>query len=73
MYECINDKTTAKIFLAAAKIAEGSMSKAAVAARAEAERRAKEAVFIKKIANEALEHVAYLFIREKVRKKGAAL
>ncbi|KAL2536909.1 uncharacterized protein Fot_18300 [Forsythia ovata] len=67
------DKTAAKILLAAAKIAAASMSKAAVAARAEAERRAKEAAFTRKRAKEALEHVAYLVVREKVRKKEAAL
>ncbi|CAI9781718.1 unnamed protein product [Fraxinus pennsylvanica] len=67
------DKPAAKILLAAAKIAAASMAKAAVAARAEAERRAKEAAFTRKRAREALEHVAYLVVKEKVRKKEAAL
>ncbi|CAA2959486.1 uncharacterized protein LOC111411774 [Olea europaea subsp. europaea] len=67
------DKTAAKTLLAAAKIAAASMSKAAVAARVEAERRAKEAAFTRKRAREALEHVAYLVVREKVRKKESAL
>lgn len=66
------DKKAAKILLAAARIAAVSMSKAAVAARAEAERRAKEAAFTRKRAREALEHVAYLVAKEKLKKKEAA-
>ncbi|KAL3538344.1 hypothetical protein ACH5RR_001710 [Cinchona calisaya] len=45
------------------------MSKAAVAARVEAERRAKEAAFTRKRAREALEHVVYLVAKEKLKKK----
>lgn len=63
------DKKAAKVLLAAARIAAVSMSKAAVAARAEAERRAKEAAFTRKRAREALEHVAYLVAKEKLKKK----
>lgn len=63
------DKKNAKILLAAAKISAVSMSKAAVAARAEAERRAKDAAFTRKRAIAALEHVAYLVAREKLKKK----
>lgn len=60
------DKNSARILLAAARIAAVSMGKAAVAARAEAERRAKEASFTRKRAREALEHVACLVNREKL-------
>lgn len=63
------DKKAAKVLLAAAKIASASMNKAAVAAREEAVRRAKEAAIARKRAREALEHVAYLVAREKARKK----
>nr|XP_027114946.1 uncharacterized protein LOC113733030 [Coffea arabica]XP_027114947.1 uncharacterized protein LOC113733030 [Coffea arabica] len=66
------DKKAAKVLLAAARIAAVSMSKAAVAARAEAERRAKEAAFTRKRAREALEHVAYLVAKEKLKKKESA-
>ncbi|KAM7481861.1 hypothetical protein LguiB_006444 [Lonicera macranthoides] len=63
------DKNSARILLAAARIAAMSMGKAAVAARAEAERRAKEASFTRKRAREALEHVACLVNKEKLKKK----
>lgn len=69
----VMDRDAAKKLLAAAKIASASMNKAAVAAKAEAERRAKEAAFTRKRAKEALEHVAYLVMKEKLRKKEAAL
>ncbi|KAK4424487.1 hypothetical protein Salat_1642100 [Sesamum alatum] len=69
----VMDKDAAKKLLAAAKIASASMNKAAVAAKAEAERRAKEAAFTRKRAKEALEHVAYLVMKDKLRKKEAAL
>lgn len=65
------DKKAAKILLAAARIAAVSMSKAAVAARVEAERRAKEAAITRKRAREALEHVSYLVANEKLKKKEA--
>ncbi|KAI3445480.1 hypothetical protein Pfo_002145 [Paulownia fortunei] len=72
--ECrVMDRDSAKKLLAAAKIASASMNKAAVAAKAEAERRAKEAAFTRKRAKEALEHVAYLVMKDKSRKKEAAL
>jgi hypothetical protein len=48
------------------------MSKAAAGARAEAEKRAKEAAFARKRAREALEHVAFLVAREKVKRKESA-
>ncbi|KAK6143823.1 hypothetical protein DH2020_024171 [Rehmannia glutinosa] len=67
------DRESAKKLLAAAKIASASMNKAAVAAKAEAERRAKEAAFTRKRAKEALEHVAHLVMKEKLRKKEAGL
>lgn len=63
------DKTAARVLLAAARIAATSMSKAATAARTEAERRAKEAAFTRKRAREALEHVTHLAAKEKVRRK----
>ncbi|KAI8531800.1 hypothetical protein RHMOL_Rhmol11G0163700 [Rhododendron molle] len=63
------DKRGAKVLLAAVKVAAGSMSKAAAGARAEAEKRAKEAAFARKRAREALEHVAFLVAREKVKRK----
>lgn len=63
------DMKAAKVLLAAAKIAAGTVNKAALAARLEAERRAKEAAFTRKRAREALEHVAYLTARDKLQKK----
>lgn len=57
------------MLLAAAKIAAASMSKAAAGARAEAERRAKEAAFTRKRAREALEHVAFLVAKERMRRR----
>lgn len=59
----------AKVLLTAAKIAAGTVNKAALAARVEAERRAKEAAFTRKRAREALEYVAYLTARDKLKKK----
>lgn len=69
----VMDRDAAKMLLAAAKVASTSMNKAAVAAKAEAERRVKEAAFTRKRAKEALEHVAHLVIKEKARRKEAAL
>ncbi|GFY94333.1 hypothetical protein Acr_09g0007790 [Actinidia rufa] len=63
------DKKAGKVLLAAAKIAAASMSKAAVAARAEAEKRAKDAANTRKRAREALEHVAFLVAKEKLKRK----
>lgn len=59
------DKKGAKVLLAAARVASITMNKAAVAARAEAERRAKEAAFTKKRARESLENLVYLMAKEK--------
>ena len=58
------DKESAKVLVAAARIAAASMSKAAAAARIDAERRGKEAALAWKKAREALEHVAYLVAKE---------
>ncbi|KAK4378791.1 hypothetical protein RND71_000653 [Anisodus tanguticus] len=63
------DMKAAKVLLTAAEIAAGTVNKAALAARVEAERRAKEAAFTRKRAREALEHVAYLTARDKMKKK----
>ncbi|XP_004230357.1 uncharacterized protein [Solanum lycopersicum] len=63
------DMKAAKVLLAAAKIAAGTVTKAALAARVEAERRAKEAAFTRKRAREAIDHVAYLTARDKLKKK----
>lgn len=63
------DMKAAKVLLTAGKIAAGTVNKAALAARVEAERRAKEAAFTRKRAREALEHVAYLTARDKLKKK----
>lgn len=60
---------SARVLLAAARIAASSMGKAAVVARAEAERRAKEAAFTRKRAREALEHVAYLVGKDKSKSR----
>lgn len=67
------DRDSAKKLVAAAKIASSSMNRAAVAAKAEAERRAREAAVARKRAKEALEHVTCLVMREKLRKKEAAM
>ncbi|KAI4335109.1 hypothetical protein L6164_013787 [Bauhinia variegata] len=56
---------SAKVLVAAARIAAASMCKAAAAARIDAERRAKEAALARKKAREALEHVAYIVAKEK--------
>ncbi|KAJ8529665.1 hypothetical protein K7X08_036500 [Anisodus acutangulus] len=63
------DRNASKVLLTAAKIAAGTVNKAALAARVEAERRAKEAAFTRKRAREALEHVAYLTAKDKMKKK----
>lgn len=59
------DIGSAKVLVAAARIAASSMSKAAAAARIDAERRCKEAALARKKAREALEQVAYLVAKEK--------
>lgn len=65
------DKDAAKKLLAAAKIVSASMNEAAVAAKLEAERRAKEAALARRRAKEALEHCAYMVMKEKLMKKEA--
>ncbi|XP_051147156.1 uncharacterized protein LOC127262494 [Andrographis paniculata] len=65
------DRESVTILLAAAKIAYASMSRAAVVAKEEADRRAKEAALARKRAKEALEHVAYLLMRENMRREAA--
>ncbi|XP_016512251.1 uncharacterized protein LOC107829290 [Nicotiana tabacum] len=67
------DKQAARVLLTAARIAAGTMNKAAVAAKVEAERRAKDAAFTRKRAREALDHVAYLDARDKMKKKDVVL
>lgn len=62
------DRDAARKLLAAAKIVSASLNRAAAAAKAEAERRATEAVLTRKRAKEALEHLGRL-MREKSRKK----
>lgn len=62
------DKRAALMLLCAAKIAAASMSKAMVVARAEAERRVREAAMSRKRAREALEHVSSVVAKEKARK-----
>ncbi|MGV7468018.1 hypothetical protein PJI21_28975, partial [Mycobacterium kansasii] len=52
------DKKAATVLLAAAKIAADSMNKAAAGAKAEAEKRVKEAAITRKRAKEAMEHLA---------------
>ncbi|KAL8545327.1 hypothetical protein ACS0TY_005489 [Phlomoides rotata] len=63
------DRDAARKLLAAAKIVCASLNKAAAAAKAEAERRAKEAVLTRRKAQEALEHLAHLMMKEKLRKR----
>ncbi|TKY54338.1 E3 ubiquitin-protein ligase Midline-1 [Spatholobus suberectus] len=58
------DVQSAKVLVAAARIAALSMSKAAAAARFDAERRAREAAVARKRAREALEHLAEILARE---------
>ncbi|GAV68474.1 hypothetical protein CFOL_v3_11977 [Cephalotus follicularis] len=67
------DNKLALVLLCAAKIASASMGKAVIVARAEAERRVREAALARKRAREALEHVFFLDskAREKARKNDA--
>ncbi|KAJ8752349.1 hypothetical protein K2173_003985 [Erythroxylum novogranatense] len=55
------DQQMAVTLLCAARIASASMAKAVVVARAEAERRGREAALCRKRAKEALEHLTFLF------------
>ncbi|KAK4800541.1 hypothetical protein SAY86_021028 [Trapa natans] len=59
------DKDSAKVLVAAARIAAVTMNKAAHTARIEAERRVKEAALARKRAREALERVSFLSLKEK--------
>lgn len=67
------DRDSARVLLAAARFSAFSMGKAAVSARNEAERRAKEAAYTRKRAREALEHVAYLVGKEKAKRRDRPL
>lgn len=62
----------AVVLLCAAKIASASMGKAVVVARADAERKVREAAMARKRAREALEHVGYVLARERARRKEEA-
>lgn len=63
------DRKMAVVLLCAAKIASASMGKAVIVARADAERKVREAAMARKRAREALEHVGYVLARERVRRK----
>ncbi|GMY28029.1 homeotic protein female sterile [Fagus crenata] len=58
------DKDSSKALLAAARIASASMNKAAATAQSDAERRVREAALAKKKAKEALEHLAFLVLKD---------
>ncbi|XP_008805072.2 uncharacterized protein LOC103718161 [Phoenix dactylifera] len=62
------DLTSAKVLLAATRLSVASMSRAAVAARAEAERKVREAALSRKRAREMLERVFTLSKMEKEKK-----
>lgn len=62
------DVRSAKVLVAAARIAAVSMSKAAAAARFDAERRAREAAVARKRAKEALEHLAEVLACEQAER-----
>lgn len=66
------DKGSAKVLLAAARIASALMNKAATVARVDAERKIKDAQLAKKRAREALERVAYLASKEEEEEKNRA-
>ncbi|XP_068659927.1 uncharacterized protein [Aristolochia californica] len=59
------DLTASKVLLAAAKIAAQSMSRAASAARQDAEKKVREAAFARKRAREALERAASIKAKHK--------
>lgn len=59
------DKDNAKALLAASRIAAASMTKAAIASRADAERRVEEALAAKIRAKDALQKLAYLLAKDK--------
>ncbi|KAF3456450.1 hypothetical protein FNV43_RR01100 [Rhamnella rubrinervis] len=61
------DKDNARALLAASRIAAASMTKAAIASRADAERRVAEALAAKMRAKEALEALAYLFAKDNLK------
>ena len=60
------------VLLCAAKIASASMAKAVIVARADAERKVREAAMARKRAREALEHVGFVVARERARRKEEA-
>ncbi|KGN65987.1 uncharacterized protein LOC105436183 [Cucumis sativus] len=66
------DRKTAVVLLCAAKIASASMAKAVIVARADAERKVREAAMARKRAREALEHVGFVVARERARRKEEA-
>lgn len=63
------DVKLASVLLCAARIASASMSRAVIVARADAERKVREASLAKKRAHEALEHLAMVEAREKNSRK----
>ncbi|CAL9096316.1 unnamed protein product [Musa textilis] len=66
------DLKSAKVLLAAAKLAAASMGRVAACTRADAERKTKEAVVARKRAREALEKVLLLSQSEKEKKNRVA-
>ncbi|XP_022155464.1 uncharacterized protein LOC111022599 [Momordica charantia] len=66
------DRKMAVVLLCAAKIASASMGKAVIVARADAERKVREAAIARKRAREALEHVGFVVARERARRKEEA-
>ncbi|KAG6518977.1 hypothetical protein ZIOFF_022464 [Zingiber officinale] len=66
------DIKLAKVLLAAAQLAAASMSRAASSAKADADRKVKEAAIARKRAREALERVTFLSKSEKEKKKSEA-
>ncbi|XP_041017243.1 uncharacterized protein LOC121259651 [Juglans microcarpa x Juglans regia] len=63
------DRKLATVLLCASRIASASMSKAVIVARADAERKVREAAVAKKRAREALEHLVMVEAREKSSRK----
>ncbi|XP_047322874.1 uncharacterized protein LOC124926648 [Impatiens glandulifera] len=63
------DKKSAKVLLAAAKIATVNITKAAATLRMESEKRSKEAALTRKRARETLDHFAGLVVKEKMKMK----
>ncbi|KAF6167154.1 hypothetical protein GIB67_029792 [Kingdonia uniflora] len=67
-HRCLVDAKKARVLVAATKLAALSMCKAAIFARVEADRRAKEAALARKKAKEALQQAS--FLPTKVKEKG---